>query len=144
MIHECKCLHEFSVMKSQNFLFYLEKMLHWVFLLSCFVNNFYLIATVHIDWCYHSIHKHLSRSQYVPIWWHRGFFVYRQTWGGILNTKKKKEQEERSQVYVLSGHEATTSKQITLQQTLSIGKKWNSKHPEQVKGDFWRIGFVTA
>ena len=26
----------------------------------------FLAYTVHIDWCYHSIHKHTSRSQHAP------------------------------------------------------------------------------
>ena len=26
-----------------------------------------LAYTVHIDWCYHAIHKHISRSKQVPI-----------------------------------------------------------------------------
>ena len=27
----------------------------------------FLAYAVHIDWCYHSIHKHSSRSQHAPI-----------------------------------------------------------------------------
>ena len=35
----------------------------------------FLACTVQIDWRYHSIHKHSSRSQHAPIWWHRGCIV---------------------------------------------------------------------
>ena len=35
----------------------------------------FLAYAVHIDWCYHSIHKHSSRSRHAPIWWHRGCIV---------------------------------------------------------------------
>ena len=35
----------------------------------------FLAYAVHIDWCYHSIHKHSSGSQHAPIWWHRGCIV---------------------------------------------------------------------
>ena len=27
----------------------------------------FLAYIVHIDWCYHSIHKHTNRSQHAPI-----------------------------------------------------------------------------
>ena len=27
----------------------------------------FLAYAVHIDWCYHSIHKHTSKSQHAPI-----------------------------------------------------------------------------
>ena len=30
---------------------------------------------MHINWCYHSIHKHASRSQHAPKRWHRGCIV---------------------------------------------------------------------
>ena len=41
------------------------------------IDNFkqFIAYTVHFDWCYHSIHKHSSRSQPAPIWWHRGCIV---------------------------------------------------------------------
>ena len=32
----------------------------------------FLAYAVHIDWCYHSIHKHTSRSQHTSIWRHWG------------------------------------------------------------------------
>ena len=35
----------------------------------------FLAYAVHIDWCYHSFHKHSSRSRHAPIWWHRGCIV---------------------------------------------------------------------
>ena len=35
----------------------------------------FLAYAVHNDWCYHSIHKHSSRSQHAPIWCHRGSIV---------------------------------------------------------------------
>ena len=35
----------------------------------------FLAYSVHIDWCYHSIHKHSSKSQHAHIWWHRGCIV---------------------------------------------------------------------
>ena len=37
----------------------------------------FLAYAVHIDWCYHSIHKHSRRSQHVPIWWHRRYIIHR-------------------------------------------------------------------
>ena len=35
----------------------------------------FLAYAVHIDWCYHSIHKHSSGSRHAPKWWHRGSIV---------------------------------------------------------------------
>ena len=32
----------------------------------------FLAYAVHIDWCYHSIHKHSSGSQHAPLRWHWG------------------------------------------------------------------------
>ena len=62
-----KGLYEFSIMKSQKFNFIKKKnMFNWVFLLSCFCKQF-LAYTVHIDWCCHSIDKHLCRSQHISV-----------------------------------------------------------------------------
>lgn len=48
--------------------------------------------------------------------------------------KKRKMQEDRAQVYVLQ-EKASTSKQMTLEDTFNIGKKWDAKHPKQVEGE---------
>ena len=51
-------------------------------------------------------------------------------------SKQRKLQDERAQVYVIQEKaSASTSKQLSLEETFSIGKKWDSKHPEQVEGE---------
>ena len=51
-------------METQKFI-YLKKMLTLVSdVMFC---KQFLAYAVHIDWCYHSIHKHSSRSQHAPI-----------------------------------------------------------------------------
>ena len=44
----------------------IKKTLNWVFLLLCFIRHF-LAYTVHIDWCYYSIHKDSTRSEHIPV-----------------------------------------------------------------------------
>ena len=54
--------------------FYWEKHAHLSVSAVMFCKQF-LAYAVHIDWCYHSIHKHSSRSQHAPLWRHRGCIV---------------------------------------------------------------------
>jgi hypothetical protein len=53
-----------------------------------------------------------------------------------VKAKQRKEQEEKARVYILGGAQsASTSKQLTLQESLNIAKKWDSKQPEQIEGE---------
>ena len=58
----------------------------------------------------------------------------KQAEGMQKKEKKRKMQEDRAQVYVLQD-KASTSKQLTLVETLDIGEQWDSKYPEQVEGE---------
>ena len=66
MIHQWKGLHEFSIMRSQKFNFIKRKNSQPSVSAVMFCKQF-LAYAVHIDWCYHSIHNHSSRSQHAPI-----------------------------------------------------------------------------
>ena len=70
-MHEWKGLHEFSIMISKIFCF-IKKKCSTVSAVMFYKQ--FLAYTLHIDCCYHSIHKHSSRSQHAPIWY-RGYIV---------------------------------------------------------------------
>ena len=65
MIYEWKGLYEFFIKESQKFDFIKKNALLSVSAVM-FCKQF-LAYAVHIDWCYHSIHKHSSRSQHAPM-----------------------------------------------------------------------------
>ena len=66
MIHEWKGLDEFYIMKSHK-LDFLEKK-HAYFSVSAIMFCKHCLAyTVHIDWCYHAVHKHSSRSRHISV-----------------------------------------------------------------------------
>ena len=68
MIHQWKGLHEYYNMKTQKCELHITKVAKARINVSAVMFCKQCLAyAVHIDWCYHSIHKHSSRSQHAPI-----------------------------------------------------------------------------
>ena len=67
MERSSRVLHH-EKLKSKNLIFFKKKKKRAYMSVSAvmFCKQF-LAYTVQIDWCYHSIHKHSSRSQHAPI-----------------------------------------------------------------------------
>ena len=74
-VNICPTLVIDASMERSSLVLYHEKSKVWLSVSAVMFCKQFLAYAVHIDCCYHSIHKHSSRSQHAPIWWHRGCIV---------------------------------------------------------------------
>ena len=68
LVHDWRGFHEYLLQHGnpKNLLSF-KKMLTLVFLLPCFVNNFYLMLCILISLFSYAIHKYSSRSQHISV-----------------------------------------------------------------------------